>query len=76
MPLTHYLQQESAAFDPATVRLMTDAYLEACRVLGLSSRDDGVTRLVAKRIITAAKSGERDPERLVRCGLEERSFGS
>ena len=76
MPLTHYLQQECAAFDPATVRLMTDAYLEACRVLGLSSRDDGVTRLVAKRIITAAKSGERDPERLVRCGLHERSFGS
>jgi len=59
-----------------SVKLMTAADLEACRVLGLSSRDDGVTRLVAKRIITAAKSGERDPERLVRCGLEERSFGS
>jgi hypothetical protein len=76
MPLTQFLEQESATFDPPTVKLMTDAYLEACRLLRLTPRDDGVTRLVAKRIIDAARSGERDPERLVRRGLQERSSGS
>jgi hypothetical protein len=76
MPLSHHLQQESATFDPPTVKLMTDAYLEACRLLRLTPRDDGATRLLAKRIIDAARSGERDPERLVRRGLQERSSGS
>jgi hypothetical protein len=61
MPLTQFLEQESATFDPPTVKLMTDAYLEACRLLRPTPRDDGVTRLVAKRIIDAARSGERDP---------------
>jgi hypothetical protein len=65
MPLTRHLQQESIVFDPATVKLMTEAYLEACRILSLKPRDDGVTRLVARRIINAAKSGERDPNRNV-----------
>ena len=53
---------------------------KACRrsqqLVSISPRDDGVTRLVVKRIIDAARSGERDPERLVRRGLQERSSGS
>jgi hypothetical protein len=75
MPLTHHLEQQSTVFDPATIELMTDAYLEACRVLGLAHRDDGVTRLVAKRIIDAARSGERDPRRLLERGLRDSYSG-
>ena len=33
MPLTQFLEQENAMFDPPTVKLMTDAYLGACRLL-------------------------------------------
>ena len=43
MPLTQFLEQESARFDPPTVKLMTHAYF--------MPMDDGVTRLVVKMII-------------------------
>ena len=71
MPLTPHLQEEGVVFDPDMIELMTRAYLDACRALKLSERDDPVTRLVAKRIIDAAKDGERDPRRLFEHGLAD-----
>jgi hypothetical protein len=43
---------------------MTTAFDSALDKLGLIDRTDGVTELVAKRIIALAKQGERDPARL------------
>ena len=40
------------------------AFDEARKILRLSEKVDGVTRLIADRIVDAAAAGERDPERL------------
>jgi hypothetical protein len=56
-------------FEPETLKAMTAAYVEACRSLGLTDRDDPLTRLVPHRIIDAAIEGERDPKRLREHGI-------
>jgi hypothetical protein len=56
--------QPTAAFDDETTHAMGVAYDEARKVLGLSDKMDGATRLVADRIVDAASAGERDPIRL------------
>ena len=64
------IQEQGVAFEPESVELMTDAYLAACRMLGLREHhDDDVTRLVALRIINAAANGERDPDKLYEQGV-------
>ena len=40
------------------------AFDEARKILGLSDKLDGATRLVADRIVDAAAAGERDPSLL------------
>jgi hypothetical protein len=63
-------QEQGVVFDPECIELMTDAYLAACQILGLKEHlDDGVTRLVALRIIKAAANGERDPDKLYEQGV-------
>jgi hypothetical protein len=52
------------SFDPETTRAMGIAFDEARKILRLSEKVDGVTRLIADRIVDAAAAGERDPERL------------
>ena len=49
MPLTQFLEQENAMFDPPTVKLMTDALLGG--LPAVMPMDDGVIRLVVKMII-------------------------
>jgi hypothetical protein len=51
-------------FDDAAVRAMGAAFDQACRSLRHFAHFDRVPELVAKRIIEAAKNGERDPIRL------------
>ena len=53
-----------AAFTPEDVQILAAAFEDALKALGLVDREDAVTKLVAEKIITAAKTGERDPERL------------
>jgi hypothetical protein len=55
-----------ASFDPETTRLLGLAYERACEDVG---PDLTVREALAKRIIAAAKRGERDLERLVNYGL-------
>ena len=54
-------------YDPATLKLMCDAYDAAWRVLwregGTSNTEDRRMKL-AMLIITIANSGERDPEKI------------
>ena len=56
---------EGASFDPETTRFLGLAYERACDGVA----DVTVREAVAKRIIKAAKRGERDLERLVEYGL-------
>jgi hypothetical protein len=60
---------KDVAFEPEEIRLMTDAFEEACRALGLTDPNDRWRDIVAKKIIEATQRGERDPERLRECGV-------
>jgi hypothetical protein len=51
-------------FDDKAVRAMGAAFDQACRSLRHFAHFERVRELVAKRIIEAAKNGERDPVRL------------
>lgn len=56
-------------FEPDEIRLMTDAFEDACRVLGFSDPTNPWRDIVAKKIIEAAQAGERDQDKLRECGL-------
>jgi hypothetical protein len=62
MPIHRLLQQQ--AFEPEDIQVLSSAFEEALRELGLVDRTDPATQLVAKRIIELAQRGERDPMRL------------
>jgi hypothetical protein len=60
---------QGSPFTPDEIRLMTIAFEDACRVLGLDDPANASRDLVAKKIIEAAQAGERNQERLRECGL-------
>ena len=53
-----------ASFDSDTNRSMGVAYVTACKALHKLGTDETVQETIAKRIVDAAKKGERDPSRL------------
>jgi len=56
----------AASFDPEATRIMGLAYEQACANI---DRNDGATReRIAKRIIEAARRGERNVEKLAEHG--------
>jgi hypothetical protein len=57
---------QGASFDAETTRLLGLAYERACEGL---APDVTVREAIAKRIIVAAKRGERDVGRLIKYGL-------
>ena len=52
------------AFDAETTRLLGEIFDSICIPRHDSGRPDVVLEVIAKRIIEAAKRGERDPDRL------------
>jgi hypothetical protein len=54
----------STAFDPETVKALCDAYDRACQSLHDAGQPDVVHEVIAQRIISLAKQGERDPDKL------------
>jgi hypothetical protein len=54
---------KDGVFDPEATALMGEAFDAACRELHFP-RDKWARELIAKRIIVAARKGERDPVRL------------
>ena len=71
---------QGAAFDPEATRLMGLAYETAC--VNVGTEEKSVRELIAKRIIEAAKSGERDVQRLASyhaivhsAGIQDRDGG-
>jgi hypothetical protein len=56
-------------FDDEATRIMGEAFDAACEGLQDGGQPDLVREIIAKRIIEAAKKGERDPVRLRNAGL-------
>jgi hypothetical protein len=54
----------AVVFDDHATKVMCEAFDAACRDLHDTGQPDLVYEVIAKRIIEAAKSGERDPEKL------------
>jgi hypothetical protein len=61
MPIRSFIDPEE--FDPEAIALMNEAYEAACKALDYRVARP-VLRVIAERIITAARAGERDPVRL------------
>jgi hypothetical protein len=69
MPIRQFLGND-AAFGPEDLQVMSAAFSAALAKLKLSVTRDPLVEMVARRIIRAALSGERDPERLCELALE------
>jgi hypothetical protein len=68
-PITPFLRDQ--AFDPETVEAMGKALVTTCETLGLSDRNDAVTKLVAKMIIELAQQGIKNPIALHFAAMKE-----
>jgi hypothetical protein len=63
-----YRLYKNKPFEPEAITMMTSAYADVCRALGLSDdRDRPETNAVARKVIEFAQRGVRD-----RTGLRER----
>lgn len=62
--MTVYRLFKNKAFEPEAITVMSSAYDDVCRALGLSDRDHPQNDAVAKKVIEFAQRGERDPMRL------------
>jgi hypothetical protein len=61
--------QITQAFDPEATRTLGQAFDMACALLGHTAQPTAAREAIAKRILEAAKAGERDPVRLRDAGL-------
>jgi hypothetical protein len=67
VPLYRLLQ--NCAFEPAAIEVMSAAFEDVCRTLGLAELSDPLRDLVAKKVIELAQRGERDRVRLTELTL-------
>jgi hypothetical protein len=72
------LSNHDVSFDDATMRAMGEAFDQACDALGNFGTGATVHEILARRIVEAARIGERNPNRLYRqalnaMGIDERS---
>jgi hypothetical protein len=51
----------NGSFGPDEIEVMTAAYEDALIDLRVANRDDPITELIAKAIVTVTATGERDP---------------
>ena len=61
-------------FEPEAIAAMSEAFEAACEVLHEAGQPELVREVIAKRIIAAATTGERDPVRLRAAALAERQI--
>ena len=64
-----FIQKTGSAFDDYATKAMGEAFEAACKALHDSGQPQIVYEVIAKRIIDAAKRGERDIARLQDAGL-------
>jgi hypothetical protein len=60
-------------FEPEAISVLTGAYADVCRVLGLDDADRPETAVVAKKVIEFAQRGVSDRVRLRERVLQELS---
>ena len=68
MPIYRLLQ--NSPFEQHHIVVMTAAFEDVCRELGLAKREDAFRDMVAKAIIKCAETGDFDPIRLRECAHE------
>jgi hypothetical protein len=69
----------NGSFGPAEIKAMTVAFEAAVLDLGPVDRDDPITEIIARAIVTITSTGERDPEIIQNRALNAigvRSFNS
>jgi hypothetical protein len=64
-----FVQKAGAVFDDRVTQIMGEAFDDACKELHDTGQPPIVYEVIAKRIIDAAKNGERDLVRLRNSGL-------
>ena len=64
-----FIRKSGAVFDDCLAEAMGLAFDTACKELHDRGQPQIVYEIIARRIIKAAKNGERDPTELVRAGL-------
>jgi hypothetical protein len=68
-PITPFLQGQ--AFDPEMVEVMAKAFVTTREALGLSDRDDAMTKLVTGKIIELTQRGIQNPTALHLAAIKE-----
>jgi hypothetical protein len=58
-------------FDPEVVHSMSVAYANVCRALGLSTKPDPATEVVALKLMEIADRGARTPTTMYLLAIEE-----
>ena len=69
VPIRQYLG-DNRWFSPEDLGAMGKAFTTALGKLGLNDRSDPLVEMVARRIVRAAMSGERDPIKLYEIAVE------
>jgi hypothetical protein len=69
-----FIKKSGIVFDDPTTRIMGEAFDAACRELHDNGQPTIVYEVIAKRIIDAARNGERDPVQLRNVGLAGLGF--
>jgi len=64
-----FVRKAGAVFDDRVTQIMGEAFDDACKELHDTGQSPIVYEVIAKRIIDAAKDGERDLVRLHNAGL-------
>lgn len=62
--MTVYRLFKNKAFEPEAITVMSSAYADVCRKLGVRADNRSEADVVAKKVIEFAQRGERDPVRL------------
>jgi hypothetical protein len=58
-------------YDPELIRSMSIAYANVCRALGLTTKPDPATEVVALKIVEIAERGARTPTTIYLLAIEE-----
>jgi len=69
MPIDSFVR--SGVFEPEAIAAMIEAMEAACKELRDAGQPDVVRKVIAQRIIAAARFGERDPVRLREAALRK-----
>jgi hypothetical protein len=59
----------NGSFGPDEIEVMKSAYEAALIEVGVTDRDDPITELIAKSIVTVTATGERDRKRVMERAL-------